>query len=233
VKLEVVLFDIDGTLIDSNEQHVNAWAFAFRDAGHAQELDDIRAQIGKGGDLLVPALLPDVGEGVAKRIAEAHGRNFKSMYLNTVRAFDGATKIVKRTADAGLKIVLASSAKQDELDHYVELLGISDLVAATTSIDDVESSKPKPDIFGTALEKAGVAADRAIVVGDTIYDVEAARRAGIQAIGLTSGPFDECALKDTGAVAVYADVADLLSNFERSPLAITSMCLRSRSRLFC
>jgi HAD superfamily hydrolase (TIGR01549 family) len=217
--LEAVLFDIDGTLVDSNEQHVNAWAFAFRDEGKPQELDDIRAQIGKGGDLLVPALLPDVDDAVQKRIADLHGTYFKVLYLDTIRAFDKATDLIEKMHARGRKVVLASSAKGDELDHYVGLLGIGGLLAATTSIDDVEASKPEPDIFRVALEKVGVAPDAAMVIGDTPYDVEAALRAGIAAIGLTSGPFDEQRLKDAGAIAVFADVADLLAKFDTSPLA--------------
>ena len=119
----------------------------------------------------------------------------------------------------GQKVVLASSAKADELDHYVGLLGIGGLLAATTSIDDVEASKPEPDIFGAALEKVRVKPDAAMVVGDTPYDVEAALKAGVAAIGLTSGSFDERQLKDAGAIAVFCSVADLFANFDTSPLA--------------
>jgi HAD superfamily hydrolase (TIGR01509 family) len=217
--IEAVLFDIDGTLVDSNEQHVNAWAFAFREEGHPQELDDIRAQIGKGGDLLVPELLPDVDDAVRKRISTRQGDRFKDMYLDNVRAFEGAAELIKRVHASGRKVVLASSAKQDELEHYVGLLGVKSLITTTTSIDDVETSKPEPDIFGVALEKISVEPSNAIVVGDTIYDVDAALRAGIATVGVTSGPFDERQLKAAGAIAVFADVAFILRNFDRSPLA--------------
>lgn len=216
--IEAVLFDIDGTLIDSNEQHVNAWAFAFREEGYPLELDDIRNQIGKGGDLLVPALLPDLEDAVRKRIASRQGDHFKDMYLDHVRAFEDASAIVTKVHASGRKVVLASSAKRDELDHYVELLDIGQYLEATTSIDDVEASKPEPDIFGVALEKIGVDPAHAIVVGDTPYDVEAALRAGIAAVGVTSGPFGEARLKEAGAIAVYADVAELLVEFDGSPL---------------
>lgn len=217
--IEAILFDIDGTLVDSNERHVNAWAFAFREEGHLQELDDIRAQIGKGGDLLVPELLPDVDDAVRKRVSERHGDYFKNMYLDDVRAFEGAAELIERVHASGRKVVLASSAKQDELEHYVELLGIKLFVAATTSIDDVETSKPEPDIFGVALGKVGVEASKALVVGDTIYDVDAALRTGIATVGVTSGPFDEQQLKEAGAIAVFPDVASILRDFDRSPLA--------------
>jgi HAD superfamily hydrolase (TIGR01509 family) len=219
VEIQAVLFDIDGTLVDSNEQHVNAWAFAFRDEGHPQEIDDIRAQIGKGGDLLVPALLPEASDAVRKRLAEGQGQYFKTMYLDHIRAFPDATALIQKVHATGRKVALASSAKGEELRHYVALLGIGDCLAATASIDDVEASKPEPDIFSAALGKLGVAGGHAIVVGDTPYDVEAALRAGIAAIGLTSGPFDRAQMKAAGAIAVFADVADLLEHFDRSPVA--------------
>jgi membrane protein len=217
--IKAVFFDVDGTLVDSNEQHVNAWAFAFREEGHPQEIDDIRAQIGKGGDLLVPTLLPEADNAVRARLSKRHGEHFKDSYLDNVRAFDGASDLVRKVHASGAMVVLASSAKQDELDHYADMLDIKECLAATTSIDDVETSKPAPDIFGTALKKVGITADEAVVVGDTVYDVEAALKAGIVTIGLTSGPFDETQLKDAGAITVYANAADLLRDFDRSPLA--------------
>jgi len=219
MKVRAVLFDVDGTLVDSNEAHVDAWAIAFREAGHPQEVDDIRLQIGKGGDLLVPAVFPESSEDQRKAIAEAHGRHFKSAYLAHIKPFPEARGLLQRVKQSGRTIILASSAKKDEVEHYLRLLEAEDLVDAVTSADDVDASKPEPDIFEAALDKAGVDRDAAIVVGDTIYDVEAARRIGLATIGLTSGPFDRTQLKDAGALAVFADVADLLSGFERSPLS--------------
>lgn len=191
----------------------------FREAGYPQEVDDIWAQIGKGGDLFVPTLLPDVDDSVRQRISDRHDEHFKNSYLDHVRTFDGATKLVRVVHASGRKVVLASSAKQAELDHYVELLGIGKYLAATTSIDDVEASKSEPNIFGKGLEKISVAPERALAVGDTIYDVEAARRAGVATVGLTSGPFDAAQMKDAGAVVVFAGVAELLREFDRSPLS--------------
>jgi membrane protein len=217
--VQAILFDIDGTLVDSNEDHVSAWAFAFQEEGKPQELDAIRSQIGKGGDLLVPALLPDVDDAAQERLSKRQGTYFKEMYLDHVRPFEGAAELIAKVHGGGRKVVLASSARQDELEHYVELLGVGEHLAATTSIDDVETSKPAPDIFGVALEKIGVAPADALVVGDTPYDVIAARQAGIACVGLLSGPFDAKALKDAGAIAVYPGVAELLRDFDRSPLA--------------
>lgn len=218
MQVRAVLFDIDGTLVDSNEQHVSAWVLAFREAGYPQEPSAVREQIGKGGDLLVPALLPDVDEVTAKRIADAHGKHFKEMYLDHVPPFPGASALIARVYEAGIKVVLASSAKRGELDHYVALLGVGDLLAGTTSADDVDASKPEPDIFSAALAKLGEPGHAAIVVGDTPYDIEAARKAGVRAIGLLSGPFDTARLTQAGAIAVYCDVADLLDQLDRSPI---------------
>lgn len=219
MKVAAVLFDIDGTLVDSNEQHVDAWAFAFREAGHPQEREDIRGQIGKGGDLLVPALLPSADPKLSKSIADAQGRHFKQTYLDHVRPFPGAAELIAAVHASGRKVVLASSATISELDHYVALLGVGSRLAAMTSIDDVDTSKPAPDIFSTALETIGVAAPDALVVGDTTYDVEAARAAGLASVAVASGPFSARQLRDAGAAAVYADVADLLARWKQSPLA--------------
>jgi membrane protein len=219
MKIRAVLFDVDGTLVDSNEAHVDAWAVAFREAGHPQEVDDIRLQIGKGGDLLVPALLPRASEAQRKAIAKAHGRHFKDAYLAHIKPFPKARDLLERVKQSGRTIVLASSAKKDEVAHYLRLLDARKLVDAVTSIDDVDASKPEPDVFEAALAKAGVDADAAIAVGDTIYDIEAARRIGLATIGLTSGPYDRPQLKDAGALAVFADAADLLAGFDRSPVS--------------
>jgi membrane protein len=217
--IQAVFFDIDGTLVDSNEQHVMAWAYAFREEGQPQELDDIRQQVGKGGDLLVPALLPDVDAATAERIAKRQGEYFKSVYLDQIQPFDGAAELLRQVHASGRKILLASSAKQTELEHYMKLLGVGDIIDATTSIDDVDVSKPAPDIFSAALEKSKVPATDVIVVGDTPYDVEAAAAAGLMTIGVTSGPFDERRLKDAGAISIYPNVAALLAEFDRSALS--------------
>jgi beta-phosphoglucomutase-like phosphatase (HAD superfamily) len=176
--LKAVLFDIDGTLVDSNEAHVDAWAFAFREAGRPREIDAIRKQIDKGGDLLVPALLPGEPADMCEQIAEAHGRIFASAYLDHVRSFPNASALVERSATAGLKVVLSSSAKEEELSHYVDLLDVSRFLSATISSDDVESSKPAPDIFSTALAKIDLSAEDVIAVGDTPDDIEAGCGAG-------------------------------------------------------
>lgn len=215
-RLRAVLFDIDGTLVDSNEHHVSAWDQAFRERGHVVPLDMIRGQIGKGGDLLVPTLLPGASEALVEALSERHGAIFKDRYLGHVRAFPDAAALLRRVRRSGRKVVLASSAKGEEVEHYLGLLGVRDVVDATTSIDDVETSKPAGDIFASALRKAGTAPGAAVVVGDTPYDIEAAAKCGISAVAVRSGGFDDRAL--AGAVRRYDDVAALLHGWGRSPL---------------
>ena len=216
--MKAVLFDLDGTLVDSNEAHADVWAQVFAEAGVDVSRAAIRGQIGKGGDLLVPTLAPDLDEAAQEKLAERHGEIFKADHLAAVRPFPDAAALVAHVHARGLKVVLASSASRDELDHYVGLLGIADLVDASTTADDVETSKPAPDIFGVALDKlAGVDPADAVVVGDTPYDVEAAAKAGMRAVAVRSGGFDDAAL--SGAVAIYDDVADLLARFDDGVLA--------------
>lgn len=217
--IKAILFDIDGTLVDSNDQHVLAWEEAFQGVGATFERQVIHDQIGKGTDMLVPTLLPEAGEAAQEKLGDAHGKVFKSKFLAGVKPFDGAHDLLMRAHEAGQKVVLASSASKAELDHYLDLLDVRDLVTATTSGDDVANTKPAPDIFATALKKiAPLKADEVIVVGDTPYDIEAAAKCGIVAIGLRSGKFSDQALQEAGAVALYDDVAALLADYDGSPL---------------
>lgn len=218
--IKAVLFDIDGTLVDSNDQHVTAWDEAFRAAGRTFDRQAIHDQIGKGADVLVPTLMPGTDENTPERLGDAHGEIFKAKFLKGVEPFPGAHDLLVRVHEAGQKVVLASSASEAELDHYLDLLDARDLVAATTSADDVENTKPAPDIFATALKKLDrCAPDEAIVVGDTPYDMAAAAKCGIAAIALRSGKFSDEALREEGAVCLYDDVAALLADYHRSPLA--------------
>lgn len=218
--IKAVLFDIDGTLVDSNDYHVAAWEEAFATIGARFEAHVIHDQIGKGTDMLVSALLPDLDEADQEKLGETHGAIFKAKFLDRVEPFADAHEILARVHADGLRVVLASSASTAELEHYVGLLDAQALVSETTSADDVERTKPAPDIFATALEKvAPLAPDEVLVVGDTPYDVEAARKCGIAAIGLRSGGFADDALLAAGAVALYDDVAHLLREYAQSPIA--------------
>ena len=218
--IKAVLFDIDGTLVDSNDFHISAWDEAFRAAGATFDRQTIHDQIGKGADKLVPTLLPDADEAQQDALGEAHGEAFKAQYLDRVRPFPGARDLLVRTHAAGQKAVLASSASAEELDHYLDLLDARALVSATTSIDDVENSKPAPDIFAIALGKlAPLTADQVIVVGDTPYDIAAAAKCGIATVAVRSGKFPDDVLRQAGAIALYDDVAALLADYDSSPLS--------------
>jgi HAD superfamily hydrolase (TIGR01509 family) len=216
--ITAVLFDIDGTLVDSNDMHVLAWEEAFAGIGASFDRDVIHSQIGKGTDMLVPTLLPDLGEDEQDALGEAHGAIFKAKYLEKAKPFARAHDLLAKARDVGQRIVLASSASQAELDHYLDLLDARDLVDATTSSDDVEKTKPAPDIFATAIRKIGADPAEVIVVGDTPYDVEAAAKCGIAAIALRSGKFSDDALNAAGAIAIYDDAAALLEGYDASPL---------------
>ncbi|MHA6723953.1 YhjD/YihY/BrkB family envelope integrity protein [Sphingomonas sp. RS2018] len=217
-KVEAVLFDIDGTLIDSNDLHVEAWHRVFIEAGHSVDPGAIRGQIGKGGDNLLPALLPNLTKPAQRTLAKDAGTLFKREFLQRAKPFPGARQLIERVHADGKKIALASSASRDEVEHYIGLLGIAHLIDATTSIDDVEHTKPAPDIFAAALKKLGVPARAAVAVGDTPYDVQSAGGAGIATIAVLSGGFSRRELEKPGAVAIYPDVANLHENYATSPL---------------
>ncbi len=217
--VKAVLFDIDGTLIDTNDFHVLAWEEAFLGEGHTIDREAIHDQIGKGADNLVPTLLPQADKAMQERLGEAHGDIFKRKYLKTAKPFPDARALLERVHASGQKIVWASSASKGELDHYLDLLDAHGLVSATTSIDDVGQSKPAPDIFAIAMRKvAPLSPNEAIVVGDTPYDIEAARKCGIDTVALRSGGFPDDDLRDAGAVALYDDISVLLREYDKSPL---------------
>ena len=220
MSIKAVLFDIDGTLVDSNDAHVQVWLEVFRGAGTVLEPQAVHDQIGKGADNLVPALMPGTTKADQERLGEEHGRRFKRDHLAAVRPFPGARELLLRVREAGCRVVLASSASTAELEHYIELMDVRDVVAETTSSDDVENTKPAPDIFATALGKVTpLRPDEVIAVGDTPYDVEAAARCGVATVALRSGGFTDEVLLKAGALALYDDADALLSGFDTSPLA--------------
>ena len=212
---EAFFFDIDGTLVDSNEFHVTAWERAFQERLHPVDRAAIRRQIGKGADMLLPALAPDLSASDRKAIAELHGRIFQTGYLPQVRAFPHARDLIAALHDRGKKVLLASSAEQAEVSHYVELLGVQQFIVGTTTGDDVKQTKPAGDIFLSALAKVTpIAAAGVIAIGDTPYDAAAARKAGIGAIGVRSGGFSDASLREAGVSAIYDGVADLLQHID-------------------
>jgi HAD superfamily hydrolase (TIGR01509 family) len=215
-----VLFDVDGTLIDSNDLHAAAWREAFLHFGVDLPHDVIRGQIGKGGDNLMPALLPaELVERSQEEIDEYRSDLFKRDYLPRVVPFPGVRDLFERLRSDGKRIVLASSAKAEEVHYHLGVIGAGDLVEATTSSDDVAHSKPDPDIFAAALAKvAPLSAHQVVVVGDTPYDCEAAAKLGIRSIGFRSGGFPEQWLSQAGAAELYDGPAHLLSSYEHSLL---------------
>jgi phosphoglycolate phosphatase-like HAD superfamily hydrolase len=219
--IRAVIFDVDGTLVDTNDLHAASWADAFRRFGHDIPQARIRHEIGKGGDQLMPALLPrEVVDRQGKDIEAFRKGLYMREYLPRARPFPEVPALFRRIRAAGQKIVLASSGKADEVERYKEIAGIADLIDDATTSDDAEHSKPFPDIFRSALDRiAPIPAEDAMVVGDTPYDAEAAEKAGLRAVGLLCGGFPEGELRRSAFVALYRDPADLLANYESSPLA--------------
>jgi HAD superfamily hydrolase (TIGR01509 family) len=215
-----VIFDVDGTLVDSVDLHAKAWQRAFLDFGHNLDFLAIRSQIGKGGDQLMPVFLSkETLEQQGEAIATHRSELFKDNYLSQVTGFPSVRDLVLRLQQDHKIVALASSAKQDELDIYKKIARIDDLVHTNTSSDDAERSKPHPDIFVAALKQLdGIPPSDVIVVGDSPYDAEAAKRAGLRTIGLLSGGFAKQDLLEAGCIAVYRDPADLLANYDASPL---------------
>ena len=217
--LKAVLLDVDGTLVDSNDAHAQAWLEVFQRNGYPATFERVRDLIGKGGDKLVPEItgLED-GSHEAKRLAKERSALFARDYLPQLRPFPAAEALLRRLHETGLKLVVASSANEDELQPLLEVCGALPFVQHRTSADDADHSKPDPDIVQVALRKADCSAGEAVMLGDTPYDVQAARRAGVRAIALRSGGHPDSAL--AGALAIYDDVADLLANFDRSVFAL-------------
>lgn len=221
MSVRAVLFDVDGTLIDSNDFHARAWHDAMVHFGADVTLAAVRAQIGKGADNLMPALLdPDFIDAHGEAVQVYRGALFERDYLDRIRPFPGVRALFKRVVAQGLRITLASSGTKEEVAHHLQLIGCADLVTSTTSADDAEHSKPNPDIFSAALAKLGdVSPDEAVVIGDSPYDMQAAKAIGLRTIAVRCGGFADAVLIDAGADAVFDGPADLLARFGESVLA--------------
>jgi len=214
---KAVIFDIDGTLVDSVDLHAEAWREALQDFGYRIAFESIRGQIGKGGDQLMPVFLSKADLRTKGEAIETHRTwLFKTKYLPRVIAFPGVRELFEQLRRDGKQLMLASSAKSDEIGFYKRIAGIADLVTDEVSAGDVSKSKPHPDVFESAVAKLkGIPRAEMIVIGDAPYDAEAARKAGLQTIGLRCGGFPEGALKKAGCIAVLKDPADLLDRYER------------------
>ena len=221
--IHTVLLDVDGTLIDSNEAHARAWADTLR----AHDWTGVTWQqlmplIGMGGDKLLPKITGvKIDSPQGKKLAKERTEHFLTAYAPTIRAFPRTRELLEAFRDRGLKRVIATSAKANELDALLERAGVADLITRETTSDDAKGkSKPEPDIILAALAKANATPGEAIMIGDTPYDVEAASRAGVRTIALRCGGWGDQPLR--GAAAIYADPAELLERLEDSPLGARS-----------
>jgi phosphoglycolate phosphatase-like HAD superfamily hydrolase len=216
---KAAIFDLDGTLLDSVDLHALAWQEALLKFGHEVSFEKVRGQIGKGGDKLIPVFLSaDDQRDHGEELEEWRGSRFKTEYLPLVRPFSAVPDLLRRVREAGLQIAIASSAKKDEVDNYLDIARIIDLVDLTTSSDDVEESKPAPDIFEIVLKKLKIESAGAVAIGETPYDAEAAGKAEVRTVGVLCGGFTEDELRKAGCAEVYPGPAALLACFERSLL---------------
>ena len=212
-----VLLDIDGTLVDSNDAHARCWVEALAEYGYKVPVEKIRKLIGKGGDKLLPEVSgigADTREG--KQLTKLHLELFKARYLPHLRPTPGAADLLRHLHDKGLKLVVATSAKEDILESLLKVCGATDLIQGKTSSDDVSHSKPDPDIVHAALVEADLPPAQVLMLGDTPYDIAAAARANVGVIALRCGGWGDKDL--AGALAVYEDPADLLIHYATSPL---------------
>jgi phosphoglycolate phosphatase-like HAD superfamily hydrolase len=216
--LRTVLLDIDGTLIDSNDAHARAWVDSLRAHGYVVPFEQVRPLIGRGGDKVLPVLTGlDPESGEADRIAATRSELFLERELPTLQPTRGARALLEHLLAVGLELTVATSAKEDEVRALLEQAGVSDLIRLASSADDAERSKPDPDIVQAALRLSRSQAAHSAMIGDTPYDVEAAARARVPAIALRCGGWwDDAALAQ--AAAIYDDPADLLAQFDDSPL---------------
>jgi HAD superfamily hydrolase (TIGR01509 family) len=209
-----VIFDVDGTLADTNYLHVVSWARAFRDVGENVAMSDIHRLIGMGSDLLVERLIGRPSDDAA----DGHSKHFREL-MAEIRAFPGAADLLVEVHRRGAVVALASSANSEQLEAMLEAIDAPDgTIDHIVGKDDVERSKPEPDIFAAALEKTGCDAAGTLVVGDTVWDVEAAEKLGLEVVGVVTGGIDRCELEEAGAIAVYDDVAQILDQLDQTPI---------------
>jgi HAD superfamily hydrolase (TIGR01509 family) len=210
-----VLFDVDGTLIDTNYLHTLAWSRALRDAGEWAPMNAIHRLVGMGADQLLPELIGHDSPAAT----EARPGHYAKL-IGDARAFPGAAELLGTLHDRGLAVVLATSAPDDELAILRKVLDADDAIDAQTTADDIERSKPDPEVFVTAMRAAGIDPQRALAVGDSVWDIRAARAAGIGCIAVESGGFSQHELSEAGATGVYRDVDELRTRLQTSPLAL-------------
>jgi len=217
-RADVVVLDVDGTLIDSNDAHARAWVDVGREFGREIDFHHVRRLIGMGGDKVLPRVAgveEETEEG--ERMKARRGEIFREAYLPRLEVFPRARELLERLRADGYALVVATSASREDMDALLRRAGIHDLIEERTSSADAKESKPDPDIVQAALKSVRARPERAIMLGDTPYDVEASGRAGVRCVALRCGGWGDAELRD--AVAVYDDPADLLARYDASPFA--------------
>jgi HAD superfamily hydrolase (TIGR01509 family) len=206
--IRAIILDIDGTLMDTNYLHVEAWAQAFEEVGERPPRSRIHHQIGKGSDKLIPEFVKDGEAG--KRVSELHGE-FYAELQDRGHPLPGAKELLASLVDGGYEVWFATSAKPEELEHHMEELDAEGKVAGVVSSEEVQGTKPAPDIFELTLKRAGSSPEETVAVGDSVWDVESAKEAGVRTVAvMTGGAFSRAELEEAGAYAVYEDCAELL-----------------------
>jgi len=216
--IHAVIFDVDGTLVDSNDAQARSWVDALKEFGYSVPYEKVRPLIGMGGDKVLPETIgvqkdSEKGKQISKRRSEI----FKEKYLPNVKPIPDAQKLLDRMRERGLKLAIATSAQPDELRPLLQIVGAADLIEDKTSARDVKSSKPDPDVMQVALKRVGYPPNEVVMIGDTPYDIEAARKVGVGTIAFRCGGWSDSDL--AGAIAMYNDPADLLAHYDSSPLA--------------
>ena len=212
-----VILDVDGTLIDSNDAQAHSWVEAMAAYGYHVAFEKVRPLIGMGGDKVLPETIhvsKDSEQG--KAISQKRGEIFKERYLPHLRAFPGARELIEEIRKRGLQVAIASSAKPDELQALLSLVGAADLIKDKTSSKDVQRSKPDPDVMEVTLARIGLPADEVLMIGDTAWDIEAAQKVHVRTIAFRCGGWSDNDL--AGAIAIYDGPADLLARYDSSPL---------------
>lgn len=217
--MAIAILDIDGTLVDTNYQHALAWYRAFRQQGIVLPVWRIHRHIGMGGDQVVEALTDERTENeLGDEIRDAEKDRYFEL-IDEVEPMEGARELISELGERGHVVVLASSAKEDEVEHYLDLLDARELADAWTTSADVEATKPAPDLVNSALTKVGGSADDAVMIGDTPWDVKAAAKAGVGTLAVLTGGFAIEELRESGAEDVFESVAELRTALDRTPLA--------------
>lgn len=216
--LKAVLCDIDGTLLDSNAFHAESWQRTFAQFGFSAEFEAVVKQIGKGSEYMLPAFIPlDKLPGIEKEVKAFRKQLFHREYIDRVVPFADARRLLERMRQEGLRIAVATSSEKEDLEAFKTVLKIHDLIEEDATADDADKAKPEPDIFQAALKLLVIKPDEALALGDTPWDIEAAKKAGVGTVAVQSGGWTREQLLEAGAVAVYYDVADIVRNFESSP----------------